>query len=40
VNLGYKRDAAEKVINQAMHEGGDLSVEVLLRRSLKALSKG
>jgi len=39
-NLGYKRDAAEKVVNQAMHEGGDLSVELLLRRSLKSLSKG
>src|SRR5919112_3810857 len=39
-NLGYQRAAAEKVVNQAMHEGGELSVEVLLRRSLKSLSKG
>jgi Holliday junction DNA helicase RuvA len=39
-NLGYQRAAAEKVVNQAMQEGGDLSVELLLRRSLKSLSKG
>jgi Holliday junction DNA helicase RuvA len=39
-NLGYQRAAAEKVVNQAMHEGGELSVELLLRRSLKSLSKG
>ena len=40
VNLGYQRAAAEKAITQAMQEGGDLSVEILLRRSLRALSKG
>lgn len=39
-NLGYQRAAAEKVVNQALLEGGDLSVELLLRRSLKSLSKG
>ncbi len=39
-NLGYQRAAAEKVVNQALHEGGELSVELLLRRSLKSLSKG
>ncbi|HKP71649.1 MAG TPA: Holliday junction branch migration protein RuvA, partial [Pyrinomonadaceae bacterium] len=39
-NLGYQRAAAEKVVNSAMQEGGDLSVELLLRRSLKSLSKG
>ncbi|HEV2799517.1 MAG TPA: Holliday junction branch migration protein RuvA [Pyrinomonadaceae bacterium] len=39
-NLGYQRAAAEKAINQAIQEGGDLSVELLLRRSLKSLSKG
>ena len=39
-NLGYQRAAAEKALNQAMQEGGDLSVELLLRRSLKSLSKG
>ena len=39
-NLGYQRAAAEKAITQAMQEGGDLSVEVILRRSLRTLSKG
>jgi len=39
-NLGYQRAMAEKVINQAMQDGGELSVELLLRRSLKSLSKG
>ncbi len=39
-NLGYQRAAAEKAVNQAMQEGGDLSVELLLRRSLRSLSKG
>ncbi len=40
VNLGYQRAAAEKALNAAMHEGGEFSVEVLLRRSLRSLSKG
>ena len=40
VNLGYQKAAAEKVVAQAMKEGGDLSVELLLRRSLRNLSKG
>ena len=40
VNLGYQRAAAEKAVAQAMYEGGDLSVELLLRRSLRNLSKG
>jgi Holliday junction DNA helicase RuvA len=40
VNLGYQRAAAEKVITHAMQEGGDLSVEILLRRALRTLSKG
>ncbi|PYS93273.1 MAG: Holliday junction branch migration protein RuvA [Acidobacteria bacterium] len=40
VNLGYQRAAAEKAVAQAMHEGGELSVELLLRRSLRNLSKG
>ena len=39
-NLGYQRAAAEKTITHAMQEGGDLSVEVILRRSLRTLSKG
>src|ERR1044072_4175462 len=38
--LGFPRPAAENTINSAMQEGGDLSVETLLRRSLRQLSKG
>ena len=40
LNLGYQRGAAEKAVAQAAQEGGDLSVENLLRRSLRHLSKG
>ena len=40
LNLGYQKAAAEKAITHATGEGGDLSVEVLLRRSLRHLSKG
>ncbi len=39
-NLGYQKAAAERAIMQAMQEGGDISVETLLRRSLRHLSKG
>jgi Holliday junction DNA helicase RuvA len=39
-NLGYQRAAAEKAVAHAMQEGGDLSVELLLRRALRMLSKG
>jgi Holliday junction DNA helicase RuvA len=40
LQLGFPRPAAEKAITGAMQDGGDLSVEVLLRRSLRQLSKG
>ena len=40
VNLGYQRAAAEKAVALAMQDGGELSVELLLRRSLRNLSKG
>ena len=40
LQLGFPRPAAEKTITNAMQEGGDLSVETLLRRSLRQLSKG
>src|SRR5215204_454314 len=40
LQLGFPKPAAEKTINSAMQEGGDLSVETLLRRSLRQLSKG
>jgi Holliday junction DNA helicase RuvA len=38
--LGFPKPAAEKAITSAIQEGGDLSVETLLRRSLRQLSKG
>jgi Holliday junction DNA helicase RuvA len=38
--LGFPRPAAEKAITSAIQEGGELSVETLLRRSLRQLSKG
>ncbi len=40
VNFGYQRSAAEKAIAAAMSENGDLSVEEILRRSLRSLGKG
>src|SRR5215207_7273820 len=40
LQLGFPKPAAEKTITNAMQEGGDLSVETLLRRSLRQLSKG
>jgi Holliday junction DNA helicase RuvA len=40
VNLGYQRAAAEKAVAAAAQEGGELSVEMILRRSLRPLSKG
>ena len=38
-NLGYQRAAAEKAVKNAIDEGGELSVEVILRRSLRSLAK-
>src|SRR5437667_4756805 len=35
-NLGYQRAAAEKAVKSAIDEGGELSVEVILRRSLRS----
>jgi Holliday junction DNA helicase RuvA len=40
LQLGFPKPAAEKAITSALTEGGDLSVETLLRRSLRQLSKG
>jgi holliday junction DNA helicase RuvA len=39
VNLGYQRSAAEKAVKKGMDEGGELSVELILRRSLRALAR-
>jgi Holliday junction DNA helicase RuvA len=38
-NLGYQKAAAEKAVKNAIDEGGDLTVEVILRRSLRSLAK-
>ena len=38
-NLGYQKSAAEKAVGKAVDEGGELSVEVILRRSLRSLAK-
>jgi Holliday junction DNA helicase RuvA len=38
-NLGYQKAAAEKAVKNAIDEGGDLSVELVLRRSLRSLAK-
>ena len=40
LQLGFPKPAADKALIGAMQEGGDLSVETLLRRSLRQLSKG
>jgi Holliday junction DNA helicase RuvA len=40
INLGYQRSAAEKAIGAAIAEGGDDTVEALLRRTLRKLSRG
>ena len=40
LQLGFPKPSAEKAITNSIQEGGDLSVETLLRRSLRQLSKG
>jgi len=39
LNLGYQRSAAEKAIDAALNEGGDITVESVLRRGLKKLAR-
>jgi Holliday junction DNA helicase RuvA len=39
LNLGYQRSSAEKAVTSAVDEGGDISVELILRRSLRKLAK-
>jgi Holliday junction DNA helicase RuvA len=39
LNLGYQRSAAEKAIDAALGDGGDVTVESILRRSLKKLAR-
>lgn len=40
LNFGYQKAAAEKAITAAIQEGDDLSVEAILRRSLRTLARG
>ncbi|MBA3806354.1 MAG: hypothetical protein H0X14_11670 [Acidobacteria bacterium] len=40
INLGYQKAAAEKAITAAMQDGGDISVEIILRRGLRLLARG
>ncbi len=40
LNLGYQRSGAEKAIDSALAEGGEISVESVLRRSLRKLARG
>ena len=39
LNLGYQRSGAEKSIDAALNDGGDITVESVLRRSLKKLAR-
>lgn len=39
LNLGYQRSSAEKAVTAALDGGGDISVESILRRSLRKLAK-
>jgi holliday junction DNA helicase RuvA len=39
LNLGYQRSAAEKAIDAALGEGDEVTVESILRRSLKKLAR-
>jgi Holliday junction resolvasome RuvABC DNA-binding subunit len=39
LNLGYQSSSAEKAVTAALDEGGDISMELILRRSLRKLAK-
>ena len=39
LNLGYQRSSAEKAIDAGLGEGGDITVESILRRALKKLAR-
>ncbi len=40
LNLGYQRNAAEKAVTASLSEDGEVSVESILRSSLRKLAKG
>lgn len=39
LNLGYQRSAAEKAIDAVLNDGGDMTVESVLRRGLRKLAR-
>lgn len=39
VNLGYQKQAAEKALQQVVKDGGEMSVQKLLRQALQRLAK-
>ena len=39
LNLGYQRSAAEKAVDSALAEGGEMTVESILRRVLRKLAR-
>lgn len=39
LNLGYQRSGAEKAIDAALGDGGEITVESILRRTLKKLAR-
>jgi holliday junction DNA helicase RuvA len=39
LNLGYQRSSAEKAIDSGLAEGGDITVESVLRRALRKLAR-
>ena len=39
LNLGYQRSSAEKAIDNAISEGGEVTVETVLRRVLRKLAR-
>jgi Holliday junction resolvasome RuvABC DNA-binding subunit len=39
LNLGYQRVSAEKALDNAIAEGGELTVETVLRRVLRKLAR-
>lgn len=39
LNLGYQKSAAEKAIDSALGEGGEITVELVLRRGLRKLAR-
>lgn len=40
LNLDYPKVSAEKAVGAALDEGGEITVEVILRRALRRLAKG